>query len=126
MKDTTTLIIHGSLYMVTALLLVFAPNFAMQLFLCPPVVGAQALQWTTVTGVTLGIIAYFYIACGWLNSHEFALASLIDRAAVPVLLLPLAYAGKIELNLALAFSILDPLLALHTYSCMKSAKTSRE
>jgi len=67
----------------------------------------------------LGIVA---AAVGWLymfgartRSNSFALATIADRLAVPVLVLPLYFTGQVGAVLAFAFALGDPLLALGAY-----------
>lgn len=68
-----------------------------------------------VAGFSVLVIGWFYVFGARTRAASFALATVVDRALVPVFLLPLGLTGAIEPNLAYAFSILDPVLGLGAF-----------
>ena len=63
-------------------------------------------------GLTLSVVGYFYWFGGRTGAESFGLSTLVDRFVLPFVLFPMAFAGLIDLEIALTFGILDPLLAL--------------
>jgi hypothetical protein len=70
---------------------------------------------TRTLGVPLAVIGYFYIMGARTRSDLFGLATVLNRLLVPVLLVPMVLAGKIDASVGLPFSILDPILGTGAY-----------
>lgn len=68
-----------------------------------------------VLGFVMTIIGWFYVMGGRTGATSFGLATVVDRAIVPVVLGALALSGAVDSGLVLGFAILDPVLALGAY-----------
>jgi len=65
-------------------------------------------------GLLRAVIGWLLLIGGRARSESFALATVVDRIAIPFFLAYLYRAG-LPLGIALPFAILDPLLALGAY-----------
>ncbi|EFQ83479.1 hypothetical protein HMPREF0063_11141 [Aeromicrobium marinum DSM 15272] len=68
-----------------------------------------------VLGFVMAIIGWFYVMGGRTGATSFGLATVVDRAVVPVVLGALAWSGAVDGGLVVGFAILDPVLALGAY-----------
>lgn len=102
---------NGLFYMANGAVFYGVPGL---LTLLPGMAGFVGFEegFVRALGVTLAIIGWFYVAGARTNQPGFALATVLHRALVPVFLVPLVVAGQIPAPLGIAFSVLDPLLAL--------------
>jgi hypothetical protein len=66
-------------------------------------------------GVTVAIIGWFYVMGGRTRADSFGLATVLDRLAVPVLLVPLWLRGLAPPGMVLPFAVLDPVLGVGAY-----------
>ncbi|MCB9688379.1 MAG: hypothetical protein H6735_25290 [Alphaproteobacteria bacterium] len=64
-----------------------------------------------IAGMAVAIIGWFYILGGRSGATSFALATVVDRYAVPLFLVPVWWLGEAPASLALSFAVLDPVLA---------------
>jgi hypothetical protein len=64
-----------------------------------------------VIGMTVAVIGWLYLFGGRSGARQFVAASVIDRLALPAVLVPLAMAGVFP-HLLATFAILDPSLAI--------------
>jgi len=65
-----------------------------------------------VLGFVMMIIGWFYVMGGRTGATSFGLATVVDRAIVPIVLGALAFSGAVDGGLVVAFAVLDPVLAL--------------
>jgi hypothetical protein len=105
-------IANGVLYLGAGLIVYVAPmSWLSRVFFVEGFPGhEQGL--VRVLGVTLAVIGWLYVAGGRTRSSSFALATVVDRALIPFVLLPLAVLHLVPLGIVLPFSILDPVLGL--------------
>ncbi len=101
---------NGLLYLGTGALLIAWPGATQKLFMEPAFVGHEAAL-IRVIGMTVAVIGWFYLFGGRSGARQIVAASVVDRLAVPAVLLPLAIAGVFP-HLLVAFAILDPSLAI--------------
>jgi hypothetical protein len=102
---------NGALYLAFGALLYAWPGAAQVLFLAEPYEAGEA-GLVRVVGVTLAVIGWFYVMGARTGSDAFGLSTVVDRALIPVVLLPLAFTGAVDPHLVLPFAVLDPALAL--------------
>lgn len=105
---------NGVLYLAVGVALYLAPDLVRRLLFMAPFSGHEE-GYMRVLGVAVAVIGWFYMFGARTRADSFALATVADRIAVPVLLLPLYFTGQIEAGLIFAFALLDPLLALGAY-----------
>jgi hypothetical protein len=103
---------NGVLYLAAGFVVYLAPmSWLSRVFFVESFPGhEQGL--VRVLGVTLAVIGWLYVAGGRTRSSSFALATVVDRALIPFVLLPLAALHLAPLGIVLPFSILDPVLGL--------------
>lgn len=65
-----------------------------------------------IAGMAVAIIGWFYVAGGRTGAASFGLATVADRALVPLFLVPVWWWGEAPATLTLSFAALDPLLAV--------------
>jgi hypothetical protein len=105
---------NGVMYLVVGGALYLAPEVARKLLFMAPFSGHEE-GYMRLLGVTVAIIGWFYVFGARTRADSFALATVADRIAVPVLLLPLYFTGQVPAGPIFAFALLDPLLALGAY-----------
>lgn len=105
---------NGVMYLVVGLTLYFVPDLVRTLLLMAPFSG-QEQGYTRLLGVAVAVIGWFYMFGARTRADSFAMSTVADRIAVPVLLLPLWFTGQVQAGLVLSFALLDPLLALGAY-----------
>lgn len=115
---------NGFFYIAMGVTLYAWPGVAQTLMRAAPFEGgAEGL--VRMLGATLAIIGYFYVFGGRTGATSFGLATVIDRAIVPLFLLPLAYTGAVDPHITVPFAILDPLLGLGAFIIWKRTLSSR-
>ena len=67
---------------------------------------------TRLAGMTLTVIGYLYAFGSRTRSEVCGLATVLDRALVPLFLLPLGLSGAVEPAVAYLFCVVDPVLGL--------------
>ncbi|MCE9599060.1 MAG: hypothetical protein K8S54_13940 [Spirochaetia bacterium] len=103
--------LNGVLYMGSGILLVAWPGVAQTIFQETAFVGREEAL-LRVTGLTLGVIGWFYFFGGRSGASQIVAASVVDRLIfVPAVLIPLALMGVFP-KLLLTFGLLDPTLAV--------------
>lgn len=102
---------NGVLYLGLGAQLYVWPGAAQVLFMAPPFQAGEA-GLVRLTGVTLAVVGWFYVMGGRTGAESFGLSTLVDRFALPFLLLPLVFFAGVDPHLAVPFAVLDPLLAL--------------
>lgn len=105
---------NGLFYIANGLLLYAWPGAAQALFMASPFQAGEA-GLVRMTGLTLAVVGWFYVMGGRTGADSFGLATVVDRALVPLFLVPLALTGAVDPHLALPFAILDPLLGLGAF-----------
>jgi hypothetical protein len=115
---------NGVLYLAVGAALYLAPDLVRRLFFMAPFSGHEE-GYMRLLGVAVAVIGWFYIFGARTRADSFALATVADRIAVPVLLLPLYFTGQLEAGLVFAFALLDPLLALGAYLIWRRQQTTR-
>ena len=103
-------VMNGSLYLGSGGLLLAWPGAVQTLFMEPAFVGHEKAL-IRVIGMTVAVIGWLYLFAGRSGARQFVAASVVDRLAVPAVLLPLAIAGVFP-HLLVTFAILDPSLAI--------------
>jgi len=94
--------------------LYLAPTQALiRLFFLNQLVGYEEGLLRAV-GLTVAVIGWLYAMAGRTGSDSFALATVLDRLAIPFLLAYLYRLG-LPLGLVLPFAFLDPLLGIATW-----------
>ena len=111
----------GLLYFGVGALLMAWPGATQTLFKEPAFVGHEA-GLIRVIGMTVAVIGWFYVFGGRSGVRQFVAASVIDRLAVPAVVLPLAIAGVFP-HLLVTFAILDPSLAIVAWVLLVGRKT---
>lgn len=105
---------NGALYLALGAVFYAWPGAANVLFGAAPYeAGEEGLL--RVVGVTVMVIGWFYVWGARTRADSFGLATIVDRALIPLLLLPLAVTGAVDPRLVLPFAILDPLLAIGAF-----------
>jgi hypothetical protein len=105
---------NGVVYLVVGGSLYLAPDMVRKLLFMAPFSGHEE-GYMRLLGVAVAIIGWFYVFGARTRADSFALATVADRIAVPVLLLPLYFTGQMPAGPVFAFALLDPLLALGAY-----------
>ena len=101
---------NGVLYLVAGVALYALPErFAIEPF------SGREEGYLRALGIVAAAVGWLYMFGARTRSNSFALATIADRLAVPVLVLPLYFTGQVGAVLAFAFALGDPLLALGAY-----------
>lgn len=115
---------NGVLYLAVGAALYLAPDLVRSLLLMAPFSGREE-GYMRLLGVAVAVIGWFYMFGARTRADSFSLATVADRIAVPVLLLPLYFTGLLEAGLVFAFALLDPLLALGAYLIWRREREAR-
>jgi hypothetical protein len=103
--------LNGVAYLGLGALFILWPQAAQTLLMESTFAGHEEALFRVI-GLTVVVIGWLYLFGGRSGSRQFVAASVIDRLVfVPLVLVPLAMAGVFP-HVLLAFSILDPLLAI--------------
>jgi hypothetical protein len=105
---------NGVMYLALGGALYLAPDVVRQLLFMAPFAGHEE-GYMRLLGVAVAIIGWFYVFGARTRADSFALSTVADRMAVPVLLLPLYFTGQMPPGPIFAFALLDPLLGLGAY-----------
>ena len=98
--------IFGWLILVEGVVMLFAPHAVASLLRLPPL-SDQAANYLRLVAVLASGVGMLYVVSGRLNALGFVFASLLDRPAVPPLMVVLWYLGIVPGSLALVFSLQD-------------------
>lgn len=104
----------GVFFLVNGALLYAWPGAAQTLFFAAPFQGQEA-GLVRMLGLVLAVVGWFYVMGGRTGSDSFGLATVVDRALLPLFLVPLALTGAVDAHLALPFAVLDPLLGFGAF-----------
>jgi hypothetical protein len=116
---------NGVLYLAVGAALYVDPDLVRKLLFMAPFSGHE-LGYSRALGVAVAVIGWLYMFGARTGADSFALATVADRIAVPVLLLPLYFTGQLEAGLVFAFALLDPLLALGAYVIWRRQDSMRQ
>lgn len=105
---------NGVMYIAVGASFYLAPDIVRQMLFMAPFSGHEE-GYMRLLGVAVAIIGWFYVFGARTRAESFAMATVADRLAVPVLLLPLYFTGQMPAGPIFAFALLDPLLAFGAY-----------
>jgi hypothetical protein len=111
---------NGFFYLGSGALLLAWPGATQTLFMEPAFVGHEKALFRVI-GMTVAIIGLFYLFGGRSGARQLVAASVVERLAVPAVLLPLAIAGVFP-HVLVMFAILDPLLAIGAWVLLSRNK----
>jgi hypothetical protein len=114
---------NGVMYLALGGALYLAPDVVRQLLFMAPFAGHEE-GYMRLLGVAVAIIGWFYVFGARTRADSFALSTVADRMAVPVLLLPLYFTGQMPPGPIFAFALLDPLLGLGAYLIWRRQRRS--
>jgi hypothetical protein len=114
---------NGVFYLATGFLLYAWPHAAQAVFFAEPFEAGEA-GLVRLLGFTLAVVGWFYVMGGRTGADAFGLATVVDRAAVPFFLVPLALTGAVDPHLALPIAVLDPVLGLGAYVLWRRQRKS--
>ena len=120
---STYTVANGVLYSIAGVGIYFAPASWLSRALFVEGFPGHEEGLVRILGVTLAVIGWLYVAGGRTTSESFALATVLDRALIPLMLLPLAALHLAPLGVVLPFSILDPVLGLGAYLIWRGQKS---
>ncbi len=104
-------VMNGTLYLGAGVLMIAWPGMVQTLFRDAPFVGQEGALFRVV-GLLLVVVGWLYFFGGRSGARQPVAASVIDRLVfVPLIFLPLAYAGVFP-HLLVTFAIIDPLLGI--------------
>ncbi len=105
---------NGLFYMAFGLTAYAWPG-SMQLVLGAAPFQAHEEGFARLVGFTITVVGWFYVMGARTRADSFSLATVVDRAVVPFLLVPLVVTGAVDPHIGLPFAILDPLLAIGAF-----------
>ena len=104
-------VMNGALYLGAGVLMIAWPGMVQTLFRDAPFVGQEGALFRVI-GLLLVVVGWLYLFGGRSGARQPVAASVIDRLIfVPLVFLPLAYAGVFP-HLLVTFAIIDPLLGI--------------
>jgi len=109
---------NGAFYVANGLLLYAWPGAAQALLFAEPFEAGEA-GLVRLMGFMLAVVGWFYAMGGRTGADSFGLATVVDRALVPLFLLPLALTGAVDPHVAVPFAVLDPVLGLGAFLIWK-------
>jgi hypothetical protein len=110
---------NGWIYLTLGVMLILWPGAVQTLFRDRPYVGSEA-GLVRALGLAVVVIGWLYRFGGRSGSREVAAASVIDRwIFVPLVALPLAYAGVFP-HLMVSFTVLDVALATGAWAILRA------
>jgi hypothetical protein len=116
---------NGVVYLAIGIGIAFAPaQVLLRAFFLDEFVRHEEVLGRTA-GMLLIVIGWFYVMGGRTRSDSFALATVVDRLAIPLFLAYLYRLG-LPLGIALPFAILDPVLALGAYLIWRRDRGPRQ
>jgi hypothetical protein len=114
-------VMNGVLYFGTGALFIAWPGLVQNVFKDPAFVGHEAALFRVI-GLLLVVVGWLYVFGGRSGAPQAPASSVIDRLIfVPVVLLPLVFAGVFP-HLFLALAILDPTLAIGAWILLSRKK----
>ena len=106
--------LNGAFYMAFGALTYAWPGVVQVVLMGAPFAGREEGM-MRLAGFTVAVIGWFYVMGARTRAASFGLATIVDRALVPVFLLPLGLSGAVEPMVVGTFAVLDPLLALGAF-----------
>src|SRR5690349_12032155 len=111
-------VFNGWIYLTIGVVLIFWPGFVPTVLGDRPYVASEAGLMRSL-GLAVVVIGWLYLFGGRSGSRQLVAASVIDRwIFVPLVALPLAYAGVFP-HLMVAFTILDVSLATGSWALLR-------
>lgn len=114
---------NGVFYLANGLLLFAWPGVAQALLFAEPFEAGEA-GLMRMNGFLFALVGYFYVMGGRTGADSFGLATVLDRALVPMFLVPLGLTGAVDPHVALPFAVLDPLLGFGAFLIWKRQHAS--
>jgi hypothetical protein len=102
---------NGAVYLLLGATFYAWPASAQVVLRAPPFQAGEA-GLVQAVGVAIAVIGYLCIFGARTGQDRFAVATILDRLIVPVLLVPLVVTGRLSPELGLPFAVLDPVLAI--------------
>jgi len=116
---------NGWIYLTIGVVLIFWPGLVPTVLRDRPSVGSEA-GLIRGLGLAVVVIGWLYLFGGRIGSRPLVAATVIDRwIFVPLVALPLAYAGVFP-HLMVAFTILDVSLATGSWLLLRRYRTAPE
>ena len=114
---------NGVLYLVIGLTMAVSPAGLLSMINGRPIEDQGMVR---LLGVLVGVIGWFYVMGGRTGATSFGLATVVDRAAIPLLLGALVLTDQVSLQLVGPFAVLDPLLALGAFLLWRSERSAED
>ena len=112
--------VQGLFYMVLGLVLMVSPTEVLTLLTGLAEEGQPALR---LCGFTVVVVGWFYFMGGRTGASSFALATVVDRAIVPFVMVGFVLTDQLSLQLVAPVAILDPVLAFITWRIWRQTPT---
>jgi uncharacterized protein YjeT (DUF2065 family) len=122
-ETSKVLIFQGMVYLCTGLLIFFAPGIFNKIMFFPSPFTEEETPLYRSVGFCLVGIGYFYIMTSRMNHIYWAVVTIFNRMTMSpacCLILLFVYGGAPQL--CITFAVLDPILAIWTYSTLKTTK----
>ena len=122
-ETSKVLILQGMVYSCTGLLMFFAPGIFNKIMFFPSPFTEEETPLYRSIGFSLVGIGYFYIMASRMNRIYWAVITIFNRMTMSpacCLILLFVYGGAPQL--CITFALLDPALAIWTYSTLKTTK----
>lgn len=105
-RSAKTVEVFGWIIMIEGIIILFSPQFVVQVLYLPPLVE-QAANYFRLAGLLVAGLGMLYIISGRLNAEGFVFASLLDRPMVPPIMAVLWWMNILPWQLALLFAVSD-------------------
>jgi hypothetical protein len=105
---------NGVFYLLFGFSLYVWPGQLQLSFGIPPYAGNEEGM-VRVVGILSAVIGWFYVFGSRTRSDIFGLSTVADRLLLPFFLLPLGFTGAIPMPVAIAMSVVDPVLGIGAY-----------
>lgn len=112
---------NGALYLALGAIFYAYPG-ALQLAGAAPF-AANEEGLVRALGAAVAVIGWLYIFGARTRADSFGLATVVDRLAIPVLLVPLVVLGMVDPFLGVPFAVLDPVLGIGAFVIWSRSRT---